>query len=57
MNKDDYTYTVFQKSDAKIQITITAAYLIRIEICNVNIGEIIIKAAKKILILIRCAVL
>jgi len=24
-------YTVFQKSDAKIQITITAAYLIRIK--------------------------
>jgi len=26
-----YKYTVFQKSDAKIQITITTAYLIRIK--------------------------
>jgi len=26
-----YLYTVFQKSDAKIQITITTAYLIKIK--------------------------
>jgi len=51
---------VFQKSDAKIQITITTAYLIRIKyplcgfavdfvkICNVYIGKMIIKAAKRI---------
>jgi len=30
MNKSEI-YTVFQKSDAKIQITITTAYLIRIK--------------------------
>ena len=72
---------MFQKSDAKIQITITMAYLIRIkyplsgfnyhfsdvnvpflkqlllrncavdfvEICNVYVGKMIIKAAKRIL--------
>ena len=43
-----HTYTVFQKSDAKIQITITTAYLIRIKyplsgfnyhLSDVNIGN------------------
>jgi len=29
--KTTWNYTVFQKSDAKIQITITTAYLIRIK--------------------------
>ena len=51
------TYTVFHKSDAKIQITITTAYLTRIkytlrvdfvEICKVYVGKMIIKAAKRI---------
>jgi len=41
-------YTVFQKSDAKIQITITTAYLIRIKyllsgfnynLCDVNVAS------------------
>jgi len=65
-------YTVFQKSDAKIQITITMAYVTRIKypfsgfnyhlsnvnvanfnkinrtICNVYVGKMIIKAAKRI---------
>jgi len=36
---------VFQKSDAKIQITITTAEL---NICNVYIGKMLIKAAKRI---------
>ena len=38
-------YTVFQKSDAKIQITITTAHL---KICNVCTRKAIIKAAKRI---------
>ena len=53
-----YYYTVFQKSDAKIQITITTAFLKQLllrnfevdflEICNIYIGKMIIKAAKRI---------
>jgi len=33
-------YTVFQKSDAKIQITITKAYLIRISGFNYRLSDV-----------------